>query len=207
MKKLEKNKIIKKIIKLRKITKLGILICKKALNKNKFNIKNSIKYLKNKVINSKYNYITKKKLNNGITYSNINNKKNIGIIFKVKTETDFIINNKYFKKFIKKIIKISLKFKIKNKKKLFKNNIIKNEILNLNIIFKENIIINDYYYIKNDYINNYNHHNNKLSVIIGINIIDNYKKINKKKIYNITKYIIFYIIINNIKIKKKKKIK
>ncbi|WGH28086.1 MAG: hypothetical protein NHG07_01010 [Candidatus Shikimatogenerans bostrichidophilus] len=95
---MKKKKELQKIIKLRKLTNFSILTCKKALLKNNFNIKNSYYYLLNKE-NKKYNIYIKKniKLKNGLIYSSVNKKNNIGIILKINTESDFIIKNYYFK--------------------------------------------------------------------------------------------------------------
>ncbi|WOX79239.1 hypothetical protein [Candidatus Shikimatogenerans bostrichidophilus] len=191
------------ILKLRKFTKFSILLCKKALKKNKWDIKKSIEYLRKK-INSKLknnNY----KINNGIVISKINRNKNIGVIIKINVNSDFIINNIYFKNFIKKIIKISFKSNINNIKDLLKNSIVKNEILDKNLMFKETIIISNFYKIKCDYINFYNHHNYKFSSIVGLKI--NYKNIynlNYKFINYISKKISIYIITNNFIINNKK---
>ncbi|WOX79369.1 hypothetical protein [Candidatus Shikimatogenerans bostrichidophilus] len=191
------------ILKLRKLTKFSILLCKKALTINKWDIKKSIEYLrkkfKSKLKNNNY------KINNGIVLSKINKKKNIGVIIKINVNSDFIINNINFKNFIKKIIKISFKSNINNIKDLLKNSIVKNEILDKNIMFKDTIIISNFYKIKCDYINNYNHHNYKFSSIVGLKI--NYKNIynlNYNFIYYISKNIAIYIIINNLIINNKK---
>ncbi|WGH27087.1 MAG: hypothetical protein NHG12_00975 [Candidatus Shikimatogenerans bostrichidophilus] len=193
---------LKKIIKLRKLTNFSILICKKSLEKNKFNIKKSFKYLIKKE-NKKYNILLKKKikLNNGLVYSSINKKKNIGIILKINTESDYIINNNFFKKFLIKINKIIFKKKIKNKNKLLKNKNIKNEILKNIIRFKENIIISKFYYFKDDYINYYNHYNYKITSIVSFKLKN--KIYNKKIIKNISNIIAIYIIIKNLNIKLK----
>ncbi|WOX79110.1 hypothetical protein [Candidatus Shikimatogenerans bostrichidophilus] len=197
---IKQNKII---LKLRKLTKFSILLCKEALTINKWDIKKSIEYLRNKFKSKLKN--NNYKINNGIVISKINNEKNIGVIIKINVNSDYIINNIYFKNFIKKIIKISFKSNINNIKDLLNNSIVNNEILDKNIMFKEKIIISNFYKINCDYINNYNHHNYKFSSIVGFKI--NYKiisNLNYKFIYYISKNISIYIIINNLIINNKK---
>ncbi|WGH25695.1 MAG: hypothetical protein NHF89_00990 [Candidatus Shikimatogenerans bostrichidophilus] len=197
-----KNNYIQKIIELRKITKFSIKLCKESLKKTKWNIKKSIKYLKNNELKKKYN----EKLYNGIVYSKINKNKNIGVIIKVKTESDFITKNINFIILLKKIINIS--FNCVNIKEILNTKINNNksvieEILENKLMFKENIIIYDFVKIKTDYVNCYNHHNNKFSSIVGIKYKKKYIKVKNKIIKNITKNIAIDIIANNNLYKKK----
>ncbi len=170
------NNKLENIKKIRKITKISIYKCKKILEKNNFDIYKSLKYLKKKKLNKKnksyHEFITTK------------TKKNITIIIKFESETDFIINNIEFKNFEKKIICNIInnykKYNIdsKNINKIFKNdiNLITNKL-------NENIKIKNFLYLKSNkekYICDYNH-NRKIGVIILV------KKINKNNIINIKK--------------------
>ncbi len=157
--KLKKNNI-NLIKKLRYITKISIIKCKKALKKNNYNLEKSLIYLKKKNINNKNN-ITKE----GIIINKI--KNNNIIMIKLLCETDFTAKNKYFNKFANKIINFCFKKKIKKLKKI--NKYFKNEIKYLKIKFNENIIINNFCHLEGKYIKNYLHHNNKIGTIIKIN--------------------------------------
>ncbi|WGH27602.1 MAG: hypothetical protein NHG11_00870 [Candidatus Shikimatogenerans bostrichidophilus] len=192
---------IKKIINLRKKTNFSITLCKKALEKNNLDIEKSIKYLRKLKINNNKKIIN----NNGIIYSSINKKKNIGVILKINLISDFVINNNLFKKFVKNIIYIIFKKKIKNKKELLNNKIINNKLLDLNIMFKEKIVISNFFLLKSNYVNIYNHYNYKLSSIVGFKLKNNKIKKNKKKnkiLKLITKNIAINILVKKLKKKK-----
>ncbi len=167
-------KILKKI---RKITSISIIECKKALEKNNFNLEKSIIYLKKKKINKN------KKTKEGGIFGKI--KKNKGIIIKINCETDFTIKNKKITNFIKKIINYSLKNNYITTKKI--NNIFKKKIKYLILKFKENIIIKKIYYIKGKYLCKYIHNNNKIGTLLKIKTKN--KNINYKKIKKIAMHI------------------
>ncbi|MDH3005079.1 MAG: hypothetical protein NHG06_00585 [Candidatus Shikimatogenerans sp. JK-2022] len=190
---MKKNKI-KKILKLRKLTKFSIILCKKSLIKNKWDINKTIKYLRVKENKKKQNI---KNLKYGIVYSMVNEDNKLGHLIQLKVKTEEVSYNNILLKLLKKILKISLYYKCKNIKEILKskyneNISIKNELLDKSIMFKDNIIINKFFIIKSDYIYNYNHYNNKISSLIGYIKINKNKKINKK----IIKYISLDIIGN-----------
>ncbi|MDH3003828.1 MAG: hypothetical protein NHF95_00895 [Candidatus Shikimatogenerans sp. JK-2022] len=193
---MKKSIILKKIIKLRKITKLSIEVCKKSLIINNYNIKKAFNYIiiNNKDLIEKINF--NKKLNNGIVYTKVNKKKNIGILLKIKTESDYILKNKYFKFFLKKIIKIIFKYKINNLKLLLNNKKIKFLIFKIMLFFKEKILIDKLFYFHDYFIDYYNHYNNKITSVVCFK-----KKTNKKNILKISKYIAMFIVAKNIKCK------
>ncbi len=195
------------IKKLRKITKISILKCKQILEKNNFNIYQSLKYFKKKKIKKKnksfYEFIVTK------------TKKNISLIIKLESETDFIIKNLEFKKFKDKIIKNIIKNNnlIKN---INSKNINKIFIKDINIItnkLNENIKIKKFRYLKSNkkqYIYDYNH-NNKIGAIILVKKINKNNKIKTNKIKKITLHIVAmqpkYLNIKSIPHKYIKKIK
>ncbi|WGH25467.1 MAG: hypothetical protein NHG13_00490 [Candidatus Shikimatogenerans bostrichidophilus] len=199
-----KKKEINKILKLRKKTKFSILSCKLSLIKKNWNFKKAIKYLRNK---EKKN-ILDNNLKFGLIKSKINKKKNLGYVIKLSFSNDFLEGSSIIKKILNKLLLISIKKKCKDIKDLlkikYKKNLIKDILLDKSIMFKEKIIISDFLQIKEPYIFNYNHYNNKIVSIVGFKInTKNKKKINKL----IFKYIALDIITNPLFFKGKKNIK
>ncbi|WGH25150.1 MAG: hypothetical protein NHF96_00960 [Candidatus Shikimatogenerans bostrichidophilus] len=204
-----KKKILKKILKLRSFTKFSLIYCKNALKRNNWDINKAIEYLREKSNNIKIN---DNNLKYGLVYSKINKSKNLGHIIQLNVKSEEASNNKILFKLLKKILKISINNNCKNisqilNSKINKDITIKNVLLDKSIMFKDKIIIKNFFSIKADYIYNYNHYNYKLSSLVGYNIKKKNKKINKKiikyisldlignellnkenKIYNINKY-------------------
>ncbi|WGH25333.1 MAG: hypothetical protein NHF87_00980 [Candidatus Shikimatogenerans bostrichidophilus] len=203
------KKQLKKILELRSFTKFSIIFCKDALKKNNWDIKKAIKYLRKK---EDKKLINDNNLNYGIVYSMVNKSKKLGHIIQLIVKSEEVSNNKILFKLLKKILKISIYNNCKDIKQILnsrinKDIIVKNELLDKSIMFKDKIIIKKLINIKADYIYNYNHYNYKLSSLVGYNIKNKNKKINKKiikyisldlignellnkenKIYNINKY-------------------
>ncbi|MDH3004547.1 MAG: hypothetical protein NHF90_00050 [Candidatus Shikimatogenerans sp. JK-2022] len=188
-----KKKQYEKILKIRKLTNYSLILCKKALIKEQWNIKKAIKYLIKKEGKKKIN---KDKLKYGLVYSEVNKTQTIGHIIVLKVKSEEVSNNYIILKILKKILKISLLNKCKNINEIYKSRINKDKniekvLLDKNIMFKDSIIIYKFLKLKSDYIFNYNHYNYKLSSLIGFKI----KKINKI-ILKILKYISLDIIGN-----------
>lgn len=164
-----KNKIeiIKKI---RKITNISILLCKKALEKNNFNIKKTLLYLKN--INIKRKNIPKE----GIIINKIKNNK--AIMIKINCETDFTSRNKEFELFCKKILNFCFKKKNISLKDINKNFYLKKKYLISK--FKENIIIKKICILKNKNLYNYLH-NKRIGTILKYKNYSNKNKLKKIK--------------------------
>ncbi len=185
-----KKNNINLIKKIRNLTNISIKKCKKALEKNNYNLKKSIIFLKKNKI--KKNNLPKK----GIIINKI--KNNIAIMLKLLCETDFTSKNIIFKKFSKKIINFCLKKKIFILKKIKKY--FKKKIQYLILKFNENILIDNICFLKGKYINKYLHYNKKIGTILKINTYKN--KINKKYIKQICMHITSmnpkYISIKNI---------
>lgn len=163
---------ILKIIELRKITNLGVIECKNALELNKWDIYNSLKFLKkkwNKISENKFN---NKNLNNnnGIVIANTNNTNTIGSIIVLNCESDFVCKNQNFLELAKYISKISLLCKdelsILNFRIEQKNCYIKDIISELMGSMKENI---SFYFkkISSPFVSFYNHTGNKISSIVS----------------------------------------
>ncbi len=167
-------KILKKI---RKITSISIIECKKALEKNNFNLEKSIIYLKRKK-----NKI-KKKTKEGNIFCKIKNKK--AAMIQINCETDFTIKNKEIKNLANKIIN----YIIQNKYISIKNitNVFSKKINYLISKFKENITISKICYMEGKYLIKYIHNNNKIGTLLKINTKK--KNINYKKIRKIAMHI------------------
>ncbi len=167
-------KILKKI---RKITSISIEKCKKALEKNNFNLEKSIIYLKKK-INKKKSLVKE-----GGIFGKIKNNK--GIMIQINCETDFTIRNIEIKKFVKEIINYSLKkndVSIKNINNIFNKK--RNYLISK---FNENIEIKRIYFIKGKFLSQYIHINNKIGTTLKIKT--NKFNINNKKIKKIAMHI------------------
>ncbi len=167
-------KILKKI---RKITSISIDKCKKALEKNNFNLNKSIIYLKKKK-NKKKN-ITKE----GGIFGKIKNNK--AIMIQINCETDFTIKNIEIKKWINKIIDFSLN--TKNISVDIINNNFNKKTNYLISKFNENIKIKKIFFIKGKFLAKYIHNNNKIGTILKIKTNQSY--IDNKKIKKIAMHI------------------
>ncbi len=180
---------IKLIKKIRNITSISIEKCKKALEKNNFDLKKSIIYLKKKI------YTKNKNPKEVGIFSKIKNNK--AIMIQINCETDFTIKNIEIKNFIKKIINYYL-----NNKNIYKKDIINYFNKKKNFLmskFNENIEIKQICLMKGKYLIKYIH-NNKIGSLIKLKLKK--KKINSKKL----KRIAMHIVAMNPKFINKKKI-
>ncbi|QJC33711.1 translation elongation factor Ts [Enterobacteriaceae endosymbiont of Donacia provostii] len=156
---------INKIKKLRNITGISIIECKKALVATQGNINNAINYIRQ--------YLTVesiKKFNNetkeGLILDYVT--KDFGILLEINCQTDFVAKSINFINFGNEILNYIIKNnqqdiniiqKVFNKKKI--------ELIGL---LKENIFINQIHYIQGKFIGKYIHHNKNIGVIIKSNI-------------------------------------
>jgi len=158
---------LKSIQTIRKITKFGIFKCKEALRLANGDVKKAIQRL-NKLDKMYINNITKKQVDEGYLYIyNPENNTDASLI-KIKTESSFIIDNKYLTNFVIEISKVCYKKKIKSVAGLLCQKIhnsydsidvAKNKLIS---ILGENIIVStsEYIYEKNSYIGIYKHGRN-----------------------------------------------
>ncbi|BFI91137.1 translation elongation factor Ts [Enterobacterales bacterium endosymbiont of Anomoneura mori] len=204
---------IENIKKLRNITGVSLIECKKSLIISNGNIENAIiEMRKSGILNifKKNNII----LNNGII--DIKKKKNYIIVLEINCQTDYASKSIEFKNFFYNILNNILNNKIKTIEELKK--FFKNEIIDIYNKIKENIIIKHFNIFKGNIIESYVH-NNRICVIIKAKYIK--KNILKKIAMHIAaskpefinlENIKYNLIVNEFKIysnilnKKKKKI-
>ncbi len=181
---------IKLIKKIRNITSISIEKCKKALEKNNFDLKKSIIYLKKNI------YIKKKNPKEGGIFSKIKNNK--AIIIQINCETDFTIKNIEIKFFIKKIMNYYLNNKNISKKNIL--NYFEKKKIFLISKFNENIEIKNICIMKGKYLTKYIHTNNRMGSLLKLKL--------KKKEINLKKFkkIAMHIVAMNPKFINKKKI-
>lgn len=132
------------IKKLRNYTNLGILECKKYLLLSNNNIKIAINKIREdeKIKNINNNFNNNKI--SSIIISSTSKNNDYGFLLKLNSETDFVLLNNNINKLINKIIINVINKKIKNIDII--NKIIKNDIIHLSKIFKENIYISNFIY-------------------------------------------------------------
>ncbi|WP_168894312.1 translation elongation factor Ts [Enterobacteriaceae endosymbiont of Donacia cinerea] len=159
---------INKIKKLRNITNISIIECKKALTKTKGDINQALAYIK------KYEKIesikkSKNKTKEGVILDYL--VEDFGILLEINCQTDFVTKSVQIINFGNKI----LKYIIKNHQTdiSFIRKIFNKERIELIGILKENIYINRLNYIKGKFIGKYIHHNKRIGVMIKSNVNNN----------------------------------
>ncbi|CAL4320286.1 translation elongation factor Ts [Buchnera aphidicola] len=149
--------------KLRMLTGVGILDCKKALLKKKGNINESIDYLREKGKNKALNKISRKTLQ-GMIFEKI--QDHVGVILELNCETDFVSQDKNFINFGEKILNFALQ------KKIFDFDFLKkkfeNERIHLVSIFNENIKISRFYFLQGKFLYSYLHRS-RIGVLLKSN--------------------------------------
>lgn len=178
------KKIFENIKKLRQITKISIVECKKILIESNNNLQLSINKIKQNynIINNNIN------INNKMILLYISKNRKKHILIEVKYKTDFVAMQNEIQKYLHLVINIILKYNLKDIKKLYHNNIFKLQTNNLINKYKEEIIINKIYFkhTKYNYIG-YTYTNNNIG---KIGIICDIKGYNLKLIDDIIIHII-----------------
>ncbi|NIG99041.1 MAG: elongation factor Ts [Buchnera aphidicola (Periphyllus acericola)] len=157
--------------KLRIITGIGILDCKRALLKKNGDINSAVDYLRKKGKSKALNKLSRKTFQGSI-FSGI--KKDFGILLELNCETDFVSKDNYFINFGKKIIKFLLDKKIDNLNLL--RDSFESERVNLVSMIGENIKISRISALHGDFIHSYVHCSR-----IGVLLKSNSKKIDLNK--------------------------
>jgi elongation factor Ts len=161
----------KDVYKLRDLTGLGVMDCKKALEESEGDFDKAIEILRKKgqkVANNRAD----RSANEGIVITKISDDQSFGIIMMLNCETDFVSKNEEFVKLANDIANIALNNKIKTLEDLLKaslNDITIEENIN-NYMAKsgEKIQLSHYEYIESPLVVGYNHHNGRVGAIIGL---------------------------------------
>ncbi|QJC37753.1 translation elongation factor Ts [Enterobacteriaceae endosymbiont of Donacia bicoloricornis] len=159
---------INKIKKLRDITNISIIECKKALIITKGNINEALDHIR------KYSKIesikkSKNKTKEGLILDYVT--KDFGILLEINCQTDFVAKSIQIINFGKKILTYVFKYKQENISIIRK--VFNQERIKLIGILKENIYIHRIGYIKGEFIGKYIHHSKRIGVIIKSNINNN----------------------------------
>jgi len=161
---------LQKIKELRKITSLGIVECKEALEKANGNVDKAIENLYSQ---GTIKYVKKDAQKLGFVNINVNEKRKNAVIIEFNTQTDFVSKNEQFLSFVKNVSKIALEKHINSIEDLlnekFEGKYIHQHQSILINQFKENINISRLKYLRTEtgvlgaYV-----HNNKIAVVVSI---------------------------------------
>ena len=156
---------LEEINKLRKITGVGIMSCKNALEEAEGDIDKAIIILRKRGLK-----LTEKRKDNetkeGLTFSVVNDNHDFGVIAALRCETDFAANSDGVRDFMSSLCNYALENKCKNIDDVVINgNKVNDEILNLIAKIGEKVCI-EYDYIDGGNIDNYTHFNNRISVLL-----------------------------------------
>lgn len=161
----------KDVYKLRDLTGLGVMDCKKALEESEGDFDKAIEILRKKgqkVANNRAD----RSANEGIVITKISDDQSFGIIMMLNCETDFVSKNEEFVKLANDIANIALNNKIKTLEDLLKASLndytIEESINNYMGKSGEKIQLSHYEYIESPLVVGYNHHNGRVGAIIGL---------------------------------------
>ncbi|CAL4320350.1 translation elongation factor Ts [Buchnera aphidicola] len=152
--------------KLRELTGVGILDCKKALLKKNGDINKSIDYLRKKGKSKALNKTARTTLQGSI-FSGTKNK--FGVLLEVNCETDFVAQEENFINFGKEIVNTALKKKICDFNVLKK--VFEFKRIHLVSILNENIKISRYFFLQGDFLYFYLHRT-RIGVLLKSNSND-----------------------------------
>ena len=162
---------VKEINKLREITGVGIMDCKKALLESEGDLEKAIENLRKKgtkVANKRKDCVA----NEGYVLGGVDNNGNFGAIVSIFCETDFVAKNETLQNFVKDVLDIAIKNKVESLSVL--NDIKYNEKISVNERFIELIgslgekLELKYTFLSGEKIGFYNHFNNKISVLLEV---------------------------------------
>mgnify|MGYP001160556517 CR=1 FL=1 len=161
----------KDVYKLRDLTGLGVMDCKKALEEAEGDFDKAIEILRKKGQKVASNRADRS-ANEGIVITKISDDKSFGIIMMLNCETDFVSKNEEFVNLANDISNIALQNKIKSLEDLLKATIngftVEQSINNYMGKCGEKIQISHYQYIEAPLVIGYNHHNGRVGALIGL---------------------------------------
>lgn len=159
---------INKINELRKITGIGVMDCKDALEKVNGNIEDAISFLRKKGEKISINRFSSK-MKEGAVITAINYDHSFGTIIGLSCETDFLSKSSTFLSFLSILSKKSLSYTKKEdflKAPYNDNTTIKEFITQKISVMKENIELKIFERLESTFVIDYTH-NKKISVLVG----------------------------------------
>ncbi|WP_185876656.1 translation elongation factor Ts [Blattabacterium cuenoti] len=177
---------IHQINKLRKLTGIGIMDCKKALTLTKGNIDEAIYFLRKK---GKEISITRSsfQMKDGAVISSVNADYTSGTIIGISCETDFLSKSHEFLNFLLELSKKSLNSFSKEgflESFFSKKELVKDAIFRKMAIVKEKLELKIFERVDSPFVIDYTHNNHKISTLIGFS-----SKINKSPARNIAMHV------------------
>jgi elongation factor Ts len=161
----------KDVYKLRDLTGLGVMDCKKALEEAEGDFDKAIEILRKKgqkVASSRAD----RAANEGIVLTKIAKDKTFGIILMLNCETDFVSKNEEFINLANNIADIALQNKIKSKEDLlsakFNGITVAQNINDYMGKCGEKIELSNYEFIEAPLVLGYNHHNGRVAALVGL---------------------------------------
>lgn len=160
------------VYKLRERTGAGVMDCKNALIEAEGDFEKAIEILRKKgqKIAAKR---ADRSANEGYVIAGTTNDQQFGAVLMLNCETDFVSRNEEFIKAAKNILAISIEKKAKSKEEVFalpyENRTVSDLINDLLGKIGEKIELSQYAFIEAPYVGFYNHHNNRVAVIVGFN--------------------------------------
>ncbi|WP_185849046.1 translation elongation factor Ts [Blattabacterium cuenoti] len=160
---------VKEIYKLRKITGIGIMDCKKALVDSNGDINEAIRFLRKKgekIVINRSSY----QMKDGALIASVNLNHSCGTIIGIRCETDFLSKSHEFLDFLSILSKKSLLF---NNKTDFLNSSYNNNeniremIVSKMGVVKEKLELKIFEKIDSPFVINYTHNTNKIASLVG----------------------------------------
>ncbi|TVR78032.1 MAG: elongation factor Ts [Chitinophagaceae bacterium] len=158
---------------LRKQTGAGLMDCKKALTESGGDFDKAIDFLRKK--GQKVSALRAgKDANEGVSIALTNADKTKGVVIKLKCETDFVAKNEDFVKSAQAFAKVALDANAKSLDDLLKISMdgttVKEKVDELVGTINERIELSDYHIMESEGLVEYIHANNKIAVLVALNV-------------------------------------
>ncbi|MEM9737563.1 MAG: translation elongation factor Ts [Bacteroidota bacterium] len=162
----------KTLLKLRKQTGLGMLVCKRALAEASGDFSQAIDILRKqgkKIANKKLG----REIEQGAIFTQTNSNQTAAVLIGLGCETDFVAKSDIFVHLSHYIADVALAQKPTTKEKLLQlkgnRETVQEEIMNVIGMLGENISLEEYYLVEGPLVAGYVHTGNKLGAIIALN--------------------------------------